>query len=303
MNNIPARLLSVQVELTFGCNYRCAFCGLRAFPPEMKPKFMSVLTADVVGAELCRLPAGSIKVWLGMLGEPTLNPRLMQILDRVGSIRTKHQTVMITNGSQFGRNPRLLPEILERIDYVIIDIYHEQKEDFWAAVNGAGANVVDFYSGEINVWANNKRRVRNTIVLMDDLAKRSGERRSRKLHNYAGNVPGQAVNPPGSCRKVCAEPLRELSIKWDGTIPICCNDAQVRYRVGSVHSGIQETWASRRFEAARRLLRRGQRDFAPCNVCNICLPAQYTIGSTGAYPLPTEADRRMVAETNNDSQA
>lgn len=291
------RLISVVMEPVFGCNKSCAFCGLQRLQ-KREVKFMPLHVAHKIGDELCAFTAKSIKVGLGMTGEPTLHPDLVRLLDRVGSIRTKQQTLMITNGIQFIKNPRLVLDILDRIDYIIVDLYHDSPcqeiVDAIMSNTSRGVNVVDYYAqwvGKVSVFANHKRKIRNTVILMDDVSVRTGEVRSRTIHNFGGNAPGMVANPIGSCKKVCVQPLKEIAIRWDGTIPICCLDMGNMFPMGHVGDGLQAVWESKVAESARRMLRRGFRSFSPCCYCTTAFPSQYTIGSTGKYPEPTEDDQ------------
>src|SRR5205814_2147465 len=67
----------------------------------------------------------------------------------------------------------------------------------------------------------------------------------------------------------CAKPFREISVRWDGSVSICCNDWRGVYKIGNVFkTPIKDLWQSPRFNAARHKLLHYDRDFAPCLGCN-----------------------------------
>jgi radical SAM protein with 4Fe4S-binding SPASM domain len=69
--------------------------------------------------------------------------------------------------------------------------------------------------------------------------------------------------------KQCAKPFRELAIRWDGNVALCCNDFRGEYRCGNVLERPLDTiWQSAPFRVARMKLYHGERDFVPCWGCN-----------------------------------
>jgi radical SAM protein with 4Fe4S-binding SPASM domain len=71
----------------------------------------------------------------------------------------------------------------------------------------------------------------------------------------------------------CAKPFRELSVRWDGNVAICCDDWKGTYKVGNVNDmPLQDIWYHPRFEAARRKLYAADRNMgasAPCTGCDV----------------------------------
>ncbi len=68
-----------------------------------------------------------------------------------------------------------------------------------------------------------------------------------------------------SCRKIHAK----MNIRYDGEVPICCEDALVQYSLGNVNKNtLTEIWTGERMINATRLLAQGKRsDIIPCNKC------------------------------------
>ena len=107
------------------------------------------------------------------------------------------------------------------------------------------------------------------------------------LNNHAGSGSPPNQNKQG---KRCAKPFRELSVRWDGNVAICCNDWRGLYKCGNVvKDGLNAVWQSKAMGAARVKLYQGQRDFGPCNGCDAhsyrvgLLPDKY---GKDSLPLP-----------------
>jgi radical SAM protein with 4Fe4S-binding SPASM domain len=87
-----------------------------------------------------------------------------------------------------------------------------------------------------------------------------------------GGGPPAAVNP--ALHKRCAKPFRELSIRWDGNVAVCCNDFRGIYKIGNVrdYPDLDALWQHERFAAARQMLYHESRDFMPCVWCDAVSP-------------------------------
>jgi len=90
-------------------------------------------------------------------------------------------------------------------------------------------------------------------------------------HSNVTNQGGGAGKLDFSMKgKRCAKPFRELSVRWDGNVALCCDDWPGDYKIGNIHDmPLDELWNHPRFMAARRKLYHGLRDFGPCNGCNV----------------------------------
>ena len=73
--------LSIQVELTEGCNLGCSFCGLRGMRKNgTKPwKVMDRNTATLIATGIANEGWNS-RIIFSMHGEPTLNPNAVRII-------------------------------------------------------------------------------------------------------------------------------------------------------------------------------------------------------------------------------
>ena len=71
---------AIQIELTEGCNLFCKFCGIRGI--RNKPhryKFMSLEYSKNIAKQI-RKANWQSRIEFAMHGEPTMNPRLLEII-------------------------------------------------------------------------------------------------------------------------------------------------------------------------------------------------------------------------------
>lgn len=83
---------------------------------------------------------------------------------------------------------------------------------------------------------------------------------------------GAAFQPPISPENMkCSKIFRELFIRWDGNVGLCCEDFRGEYGIMNIHEAdcLAEVWNHPRLESARKFLYRGNRFFHPCSLCNV----------------------------------
>lgn len=273
---------SVQVELNEGCNLGCSFCGLRGMREEGRDPWyaMTKKTAQRIISELQRVGWTS-RIIFSMHGEPTLNPNMVRIIKLFREGLPKAILSVMTNGygivHGFGDKEDGFSSITERVmelasaglNDLIIDYYSakgdaaliEAELSDKTAHEGYDINI-QHLAPKVPLYGN---RVKNFRVLFNPPIQKEGAI-NRHLCNHCG-----AAGPldPSYQGKRCARPFRELSIRYDGSVALCCNDFRGEYPIGNImEESIEEIWYSKRFEAARILLYDGQRSFKPCEGCN-----------------------------------
>ena len=268
---------SVHVELTEGCNRFCAFCGIRSIRTKAGENlnYLSLETAGKIAAGLAEL-APTARLEFAMHGEPTLNPNHERILLGFRKMLPKAQIQLTTNGKlllrdMVGGARRLFAA---GVNLLVVDTYDTEREalrrgaEMWPA---AGIRVFDFFEDADcpSPWGNHRGKVQRTVVLMDDLAIRSGEKRQKRITNQAGNGK-QAPIPPEPLKAICTMPFREMSVVWNGNVCICCNDWSQKFIAGNVHENtMKQIWEGEKLSAVRRILFARNRNFQPCAKCDV----------------------------------
>lgn len=268
---------SIQIEPTEGCNLACAFCGIASIrennanrqlsihgDSSSPYKFMSLEVADRVACEMQRLGWNS-RIEIAMHGEPTMNKLLPEIITAFRSRLPKAYILLTCNGAGVTDQRRFEAVLGSGLNTLALDDYKHANSvpQIRQFVHRLGVPVYEYpHQKEGNP---HRRDTGVKIVIIRDISDNTDG--NHKLHNQGGNSGGPtAATKPMRCTK----PFREIAVRYDGNVAICCDDWQGKYKIGSVMShGLDELWNHPRFDAARRRLYLGRRDFGICLGCDV----------------------------------
>jgi MoaA/NifB/PqqE/SkfB family radical SAM enzyme len=268
---------AVQIELVEGCNLRCTFCGLSGIRGKDNDyKYMDVATLSVLCDEMIR--AGwNPRIEFAMHGEPSMHPDPAKMVGVVRAASPGWSIMMTSNGGGLLRKPGPAHHVnalfAAGLNVLALDDYE-------------GANIVgkirtaleqDRAGGEpfCNVYeyprdpsGNPHTRRRpgvHDLVFIQDIGKAKQGTHSH-LNNHAGSG-APPLEEPLVAR--CAKPFRELSVRYDGKVAVCCNDWRGLYYCGSVvDDGLEAVWNGPAMGAARQMLYHSNRNFGPCTGCD-----------------------------------
>ena len=293
----------LAIELVEGCTRRCSFCPLTYFPfPRNHVQSMSVKTAKKIAERIHEFieqcEAWSPKVFFTLLGEPLLNPNFVLIAAIFRKALPQSQFVLISNGDLFQKYKNPYEEIFASVDIIVADAYTESaKEQIIRYGKEHNIPVENFYTEwapkKKSPFTDHKRKIQNVICLMEDIATHDKESSTRKINNFGGNAPIQ--KKPLLLKKSCFTPLREMSIRYDGLVPLCCLDVGNEFILGNlIEQSIEDIWFQPALESARRLLRKGQRGFSPCCYCDARLPSTFFSVESATLDAPSAKDYRNI---------
>lgn len=266
---------SIQIELNEGCNLGCSFCGLRGMREKgTQPWYrMKKETAERIIAEIKRVGWHS-RIIFSMHGEPTLNPNVTKIIAMFRKAFPTTVMSMMSNGygivHGFG-DISTEQTISERVGKLMEAGLNDLIIDYYSA-KGDAKTIEDALKGS-------EFKIEHLASKVPLYSPRAGHFRvlfnppiqkekaiNRHLCNHCGAAGPLDMSYQG---KRCARPFRELAIRYDGSVAICCNDFRGEYPIGNImEQSIEDIWYSKRFEAARILLYAGERSFKPCYGCN-----------------------------------
>ncbi len=276
----------IQLELTEGCNLACSFCGIASIrdngangPKDIRGKnshpykFLSWRSAFVIAQKIAKAKEEykwNPRIEMAMHGEPTMNPEYKDIIALLRDKLPKTHLQMTTNGAGLlkGNLSENINDLMKAgLNVLLLDNYEGIKICDKVRENYTGPHPLFEYP--LDKKANPHRRRKPTdhdIVVTQDISTASQGNHST-LNNHAGASFPKNKKAEG---RRCAKVFREMSIRWDGNIAICCNDWPGFYRCGNAFSGqtLEEIWQDAAFTAARKKLYHGQRDFGPCDGCD-----------------------------------
>ena len=290
---------SVQIEFTEGCNLRCSFCGLQGIrEPGVKDyKMMSVDTITTLGRAVNKW--GS-RLEIAMHGEPTMHSDFIGMVRHLRNTATRCQIMMTSNGGG------LLSDIEGTIRALFdagLDILALDEYDGVKIVSKVRAVLAQERMRDVRVYEYprdpegnpHRRNPRSGLPFVTLMADPSTTKSAKtpSLTNHCGAAFPLSEAQAG---KRCHRPFREMSVRWDGSVAICCNDWRGTYKCGNINEdGVEEVWQSAAMDAARRKLYRGEPDFGPCQGCDA---RSYRVGL-----LPDPSGRDEMEPMDEKSQA
>lgn len=283
---------NVTLELTEGCNLRCSFCAVAGIQEKQGKgyKFMELSTLEKVCSEVAEL-GWNCRVGFAMRGEPTMHPDYVGMIAATHRLLPRAHITMLTNAGGLLRKPgpaanvralfdaglavlgldnyegiKFVPKVLESIESVSPTKLRSGSQ---YAIDGTEFT---FYHYPKDLRGNpHVRRPRGskTLVCIRDIAAQDAEEKKGnhgKLFNYAG--VGAPKNDKMAGKK-CHHPFRQIAIRADGKVALCCNSWRGVYVCGDVLTQtIDEIWQGDAFGAAREMLYRGRREFGDCDGCD-----------------------------------
>lgn len=285
---------AVQIELSEGCNLYCDFCGLQGIRTikEKNFKFMSVYDAQEIASQI-KYNEWNPRIEFAMHGEPTMNPDYIEIVGIFRRYLPKHCLMMTSNGGGLLRPPGIVQSLCDLfnagLNVFAFDAYEyvkiKDKVDaalFPLAVeDDMLSNITLSVPFDIHRYPDEKEfsphtrygyKARKFIRIQDISVANKGTHSMLNNHCGAGSAP---LKKPIQAR--CAKPFREMSIRWNGDVAICCNDWRGIYKCGNVvREGLAAVWQGRQFHAARKFLMQGER--AMLSPCRICDAKSYRVG-------------------------
>ena len=306
------RPFCIQIELTEGCNLRCAFCGLQGIRDKgeknykyMKEETLRNLLRGVASAKW------NPRLEFAMHGEPTMHPDFVFMIREARRLAPRLQIMMTSNGGGILRKPGPVANIHALFDaglnILALDNYKgvgivpkimEAWQDHVHLEGNHGITVYDYPAqSEGNPHQRHPVRATRFISVVADI-----EESSKGTHATLTNHAGCGLPPlKEPLMKQCAKPFREIGIRWDGSMAGCCNMWRGEYKIGNVNeTPISELWQSNSMGALREMMFAGRRDLVkPCDVCD------YTTYRNGLLPDNSGKAKmhRPDAQTEDDVAA
>ena len=304
MNSKQEEPFCIQVELSEGCNLYCSFCGLQGIRTKTVKdyKFMTVEVARTLAKQIAAAKWNA-RIEFAMHGEPTMNPNWINIIGEFREALPKSQIMLCSNGGGILKDPvgDLNIAFKMGLNVFALDCYESVKlhEKIREKIQ------LDFESPEFEMYeypedkgaSPHKRWPKNarSLVMIADIDLATDGTHAT-LNNHAGSAFPKNDKGHG---KRCAKVFREISVRWDGSIAICCNDWRGQYKCGNIKkTPINEIWQNEAFTLARKFLIRGER--SAINVCSGCDAVSYRVGllpdkkGKVVLPVPTMKDRNDV---------
>ena len=288
--DIPAFPRLIDVELTSLCNFRCVMCPTGLLALKRPSGFMSVATFMGIVAE-CSGYGTALRL-IGW-GEPTLHPNVVDFVRAAGKVGLL--THINTNASKItpGLAEALVDAGLSSIKFSFQgtdhDTYAEMRQTpFFAGMlraiemmrNARATAALPFIAASTSTTYETAEQIETFRAMMEPLVdhlsigKTTFDYIDQTMIRVKPEQFEQFVRLMGeeSLDKQhpdpCSEVWDKLSIAWDGTGRVCCNDATGETDLGKIgEATIEQMWHHPVIEAYRERLARKEYTGPLCSVC------------------------------------
>lgn len=235
----------VEIETINRCNGKCSFCPVSVKHDIRKKMIMSDELFKKIIDDLAELKYDG-KIALFSNGEPMLDPN---IIDRHAYMRKKlplARTHLFTNGTLLTLDKFI--KLISYLDELIIDNYNQKLE-------------LNDTSKEILAYCDKNKDLidKVTIVLRKE---------DEVLTSRGGDAPNRK-DKIEFIKERCVLPFRQLIIRPDGKVSLCCNDPYGRITLGDFSKQTaKEIWYGTKFAEIRKKIMQGRGYIEHCKYCD-----------------------------------
>lgn len=286
----------VQIETVQGCNRNCQFCGTSG----MEKKFYFAKPGVIRHTcELMKEAELGSRILLAGHGEPTMHPHIKDIIKIIRNTLPKTTIHLFTNGTIIAKKPGMVDALFNAgLNDLVFDEYSDSRIGEFVRTSEECAKYQITEQGPGTHLLGDKVANLQRICIVPPIdSKIIKNSPNRRLENHCGAGMPKLEKP---YQQVCTTIFRDIFIRYDGNIAICCNDFRGEYYVTNIMKckTFEEAWMHERLEAARKFIMVKDRSaIYPCRVCD-SKPSRPGLlpDYRGQLTLekPTELDRHIV---------
>lgn len=236
----------VEIETINRCNGTCSFCPVSK---ENDTRVMKKMTWELFEKIINQLSAINYdgRISLFSNNEPFLDDTIIEKHKYAREKLPLARMHLFTNGTLL--NIEKFSQIIQYLDELVIDNYQQDLQLI------KPCKEIQYYCEE---HPELKKKV--TIVL---------RKRDEILSNRGGDAPNRedTVSYPDA---KCVLPFKQLIIRPDGKVSLCCNDPLGRNTLADLtQESILEAWNNERFKMVRKCLYEGRKEWKHCEFCDV----------------------------------
>jgi radical SAM protein with 4Fe4S-binding SPASM domain len=243
----------IEISNSGMCNRKCSFC------PRSDPKYKDInefideKLHQKIFDELFLYDYSGTVLYSGYV-EPLLHKRIYKDIEYVRNRLPNVNIELVTNGDVLN-NKRILKLYEAGLNMLLISVYDgpDEARNFESMMEGLKIS-------------KEKYVIRNRYYGED---KDFGI----TLSNRAGNLINSKykILPPKQPLKLkCNYPSYNFFIDYNGDVQMCSHDWGKKMIMGNINlNSIREIWTSKKFDLIRKRLNNSDRNFSPCNLCDV----------------------------------
>jgi len=250
--NIPLPSV-VEISESGTCNRTCSFC------PRSAPDFLDIkefVSEDLINKlskELSLYDYSGIFLFSGFV-EPMIDKNIYNLISVVRSNLPKAKIEMVTNGDALNKQ-RVENLFRSGLSTLLVSIYDGKKEadEMEKLLQNSGLNEEQF-------------KVRHRYLSENESFGITLSNRSGMMDNAEYVIP--SLKEP--MKKPCYYPHYTFFMDYTGEVLICSHDWGKKLVVGNLNNeSFIDIWCNQKFNLARKNLFKANRNFAPCNKCDV----------------------------------
>ncbi len=238
----------IEIETINRCNGNCSFCPVsRKKDPRVKAVMTTELFQKIV-AQLAKINySGRFTTFSN--NEPLLDDRLIEFNRYAREKLPNARMHLFTNGTLLTIDKFIA--LINILDELIIDNYQQELKLI------KPCQEIEAYCKEHPELC---KKV--TIVL---------RKPNEILTSRGGNAPNRKQIPDYS-KDRCILPFRQMIVRPDGKVSLCCNDAIGKYTLGDLNQeSLLDVWYGPKFQMVRKCLYEGRKNWGDCRHCDTFL--------------------------------
>ncbi len=250
----PPFISLIEFNLSGLCNRTCVFCP--RVDPQVFPNINEHIPVELyekIMGELAEVHYDGIIMYSGF-GEPLLYKKIEVLLQMSKRYCPLARIESVTDGDFV--TPKKIRSLFDAgLDTLLISMYDgpHQEEHFQAMIDEVGLD-----EGRVVL---RKRWLPPEEHFGITLNNRSG------MVEIEGTGVGRLAEP---MRRTCYYPFYQVMVDYDGSLLLCPHDWGKKLVVGNLRDrSIHELWRSRIMKRVRTNLARSDRNFAPCDGCDV----------------------------------
>ena len=246
----------IEISDSGTCNRSCVFCP-RSDPEWMKEfdnkKFITKKLHKKICKELSENNYSGIVIYSGF-NEPLLNVACYENIARTRKYLRDAKIELITNGDALNEN-KVIKLFKAGLTTLLISVYDgkEDEDKFYKMCENAGL-------------AKEQYVIRNRYLPPEKDFGITISNRAGLMQNAEHSITALKE----SLKKPCYYPSYTFFIDYNGDVLMCSHDWGKKNILGNLKKNtILDVWISENAKRSRRNLANANRDFTPCNVCDV----------------------------------
>ena len=243
----------IEISESGTCNRSCSFCPRSAANFIDKKEFITNKLHEKLCIELKELNYKGTIRYSGFV-EPMLDKNIFNLIDMVRNYLPESNIEMVTNGDPL--NLKRLKKLFEKgLNKILISAYDGKKE----------SDKLEDLCIQANL--NEKQYIVRHRYYSEDqdfgitLSNRSGLMADAEFKIDALKEP---------LKKSCYIPSYTFFLDYQGDVLMCPHDWGKKVILGDLNKEkLKDIWFSKRFMGIRKMLNKSNRNFKPCNVCDV----------------------------------